>query len=411
MNTEKSVYDMDDDEVMSMSSAPPEPAAAEPAAEVVKPDADTGLTADESTFEEADDKITPPDDGSSTDGAGKDKSTPAGAAGEGDGLDAAKPDGEGEPELDADGKPIIATPELDAEGKPVAKAPVAGKPADEVKPPVVAPVVTEATKATEFDKIMAPFKANGKEIKVDSPEDARKLMQMGANYTKKMQALQPSMQILHMLRNNDLLDAGKLSYLIDLHNKNPEAIQKLVSDSGIAPLDFDADRGKAYVPGDHRVSAEEFALHTVMEEVATSPTGAATLEIVTRQWDADSKKVLYAEPRLLRIIDDQRQSGVYDRINTEIERQKMLGELQNVPFLQAYKMVGDVLYAEPDPKLAASAAPAAAIPLATKVITPPKAANGDKAKAAGSPRVAPAANASEIDPLSMSDEDFMKLRV
>ena len=38
-------------------------------------------------------------------------------------------------------------------------------------------------------KLFAPFKANGKDIKVDSVEEAIALMQMGANYSKKMAGL------------------------------------------------------------------------------------------------------------------------------------------------------------------------------------------------------------------------------
>lgn len=426
-NEEPNYYDMSDDEISNMTSPPAAPAAsAEPdpvddnagSAPVVEEqeeedqgetvtvggneDGDEGETeADKAIREnaaEAAAALSSPDGGEK--GAGDPKpGAPSGEAAKGDAKGAGEPATQEEPKLDADGNPIVAPP---ADEK--------GEEKGDVKP------VTEADKVSGFDRIMAPFKANGKEIKLNSPEEAIKLMQMGANYTKKMQALQPSMQILHMLRNNDLLDAGKLSYLIDLHNKNPDAIQKLVADSGINAMDLDADKGKQYVPGNHQVSAEEFALQTVMEDVATSPTGHATLEIVTRQWDADSKKVLFNEPELLKIIDDQRQSGVYDRINDEIDRRKMLGEFQNVPFLHAYKAVGDVLYAAPaqrtpptpDPVVVT---PPAAVPLATKVLTPPKAPNGDKAKAAGSPRVAPATKANEIDPLSLPDDEFMKLRV
>src|SRR5690606_21653948 len=66
-----------------------------------------------------------------------------------------------------------------------------------------------------YKEIMKPFKANGREIKLNSPEEVITLMQKGANYTKKMQALQPHLKIVRMLENNQLLDEGKLSQLID----------------------------------------------------------------------------------------------------------------------------------------------------------------------------------------------------
>ena len=41
-----------------------------------------------------------------------------------------------------------------------------------------------------------------------------------------------------MLENAGITDENQLAYLIDLSNKNPQAIQKLVKDSGIDPLDM-----------------------------------------------------------------------------------------------------------------------------------------------------------------------------
>lgn len=52
-------------------------------------------------------------------------------------------------------------------------------------------------------------------MQVNSVDEAIQLMQMGANYTRKMQELQPHRKTLLMLENNGLLDEGKLSFLID----------------------------------------------------------------------------------------------------------------------------------------------------------------------------------------------------
>ena len=51
-------------------------------------------------------------------------------------------------------------------------------------------------------------------------------MQMGAGYGRKLQDMQPHLKTLRMLEKNNLLDEGKLSYLIDLDQKNPDAIKK-----------------------------------------------------------------------------------------------------------------------------------------------------------------------------------------
>ena len=51
----------------------------------------------------------------------------------------------------------------------------------------------------DYKRILQPFKANGTEVQVRSVDEAIQLMQMGANYTKKMQALQPNLKVLKTL--------------------------------------------------------------------------------------------------------------------------------------------------------------------------------------------------------------------
>ena len=100
----------------------------------------------------------------------------------------------------------------------------------------------------EYERLTQPFKANGKEIKVNSVEDAVELMQMGANYSKKMAALKPHLKLIKMLDKHGLMDESKLSYLIDLNGKNPEAIAKLVKDSGLDPMEMDENKADDYKP-------------------------------------------------------------------------------------------------------------------------------------------------------------------
>ena len=48
-------------------------------------------------------------------------------------------------------------------------------------------VVTPPNYEEFYNQIMTPFKANGKMISLKTPDEAIKLMQMGANYTRKIQ--------------------------------------------------------------------------------------------------------------------------------------------------------------------------------------------------------------------------------
>ena len=261
-----------------------------------------------------------------------------------------------------------------------------------------------------YDKVMGTFKANGKEIKLQSPDEAVRLMQMGANYTKKLQALQPQLKLLKMLENNGLLDEGKLTYLIDLDKKNPAAIQKFIKESGVDPLEIDTAAEPAYQPGNHRVSDAEMALQSTLDELMLDPAGQSTIVYVNKTWDAPSKKLLSQEPNLLQAIHEQRQNGIYDTISAEVDRRKMLGLINPAqPFIHVYHAVGRELHEQGllAPKSAAAAQPSRIVDTRPATRTKPV-TNNDRARAASPVSTTPAKVAQDFNPLALSDEEFEK---
>lgn len=266
-----------------------------------------------------------------------------------------------------------------------------------------------------YEQLMAPFKANGKMITPRSPEEAISLMQMGANYTRKMQELQPYRKVMLMLQNNGLMDEGKLSYLIDLDKKNPEAIKKLVKEAGIDPLDINPEEEVNYQAGNHRVSDAEAAFATELDDLKSTPEGQATLGVISQTWDEASKEALFENRGLLQTIQLQRESGIYEVISNEIHRLQMLGQIPaGTPFLQAYNSVGNQLAQQGAfnqlVKQPESAKPVVTAPIATRVVTPkPTVTHSEQASAASPSRAAPRKVATLINPLAMSDEDFAKL--
>lgn len=271
-----------------------------------------------------------------------------------------------------------------------------------------------------YSKIMTPFKANGKMIELRSPEEALQLMQQGANYTRKMQDFAPHRKVLTMLQNNGLLDESKLSYLIDLDKKDPEAIKKLIKDSGIDPLDIDTSVEPAYLEGSHRVTDEEVQFQAVLEDLGSTPEGKETLQEIHTRWDQSSKELLWKHPETFAIIHQQREAGIYPRIAAEVDRRTTLGIIPaGTPFLDAYKIVGDELTAadgfadlrEKKPDTAPKDPPAGPTPepVATRVAAPKaEVVNDEAASAASSTRAAPRKASEFINPLAMSDDEFLK---
>ena len=263
-----------------------------------------------------------------------------------------------------------------------------------------------------YEQIMAPFKANGKTMQVKSVEEAIQLMQMGANYTRKMQELQPHRKTLLMLENNGLLDEGKLSFLIDLDKKNPEAIKKLLQDANINPLDVDMDKESTYQEGNHKVSDEEAQFRLVLDELNSNPVGRETLQTINSTWDQASKEVLWKQPEVMNTIHQQRENGVYARITAEIDRRRTLGQIQvGVPFLEAYRVVGDELHRSGafndlfKPK-------ASVTPVATRAAMPKPTGLDPKAEAAAVHRGSPSKTTSPLEAMQKaSDDEFLKMPI
>lgn len=265
----------------------------------------------------------------------------------------------------------------------------------------------------EYKRLLAPFKANGREISVKSVDDAVTLMQMGANYNKKMAALKPSLKLMKLLENNGLLNEEKISYLIDIEKKNPNAIQKLVKDSGIDPMDFDAEKAGEYKPKIHTVDDREMDLDTVLDEIQDTPTYNQTLQIVSKSWDGASKQVVANTPQLLKVINDHVANGIYNIISEEVERERVFGRLNGLSDIEAYRQVGDAIQARGGFNHLGNAQ--AKTVQAPVVVQPkPKKVEDDKLnekrRAASSTKPANTSQASNDDfnPLSLSDEEFAK---
>lgn len=262
----------------------------------------------------------------------------------------------------------------------------------------------------EYEKVFAPFTANGKQMQVQTAEEAITLMQMGANYNKKMAALKPNLKLLKLLENNGLLSEEKLSFLIDLDKKNPDAISKLVKDSGLDPLEMDVSKSE-YKPKTYTVDDRELELDAVLEKIQDTPTFQKTLDVVSNKWDGPSKQIVVATPQLIEVINSHMQSGVYDLISTEVERERMLGRLNGMSDIDAYRHVGEAMH---NRGAFNTPAKSAAKPAERQPITPkPKADDAAvraKKLAASTPKAAaPVKNDPDFNPLALSDEDFAKI--
>ena len=268
-----------------------------------------------------------------------------------------------------------------------------------------------------YKEIMKPFKANGREVTLNNPEEAVKLMQMGANYVKKMQAIQPNLKVLRMLEKNELLDESKLGELIDVAKGDKAALAKFVKDRNIDPMDIDPETAVDYKPGNHKIADAEINFQSTLEELNSSDAGQNLIIQMQHSWDTASRQEVFKEPAHLKTLEQHMQIGIYDQIAAEVEKQKALGhpQIASMPFLKAYEVIGRAMA---DNKLLKPIGPAQAAPSVQERAVqelgrgpaPAKkqATNGAQAKAASPSAKSTKKAAPSFNPLAVSDEEFLK---
>ena len=183
-------------------------------------------------------------------------------------------------------------------------------------------------------QIFSPFKANGKEIAPRTVEDVVQLMQMGANYTKKMQSIAPMRKAVESLSNAGIDSEEKLSYLIDLYKGDKEAIKQLLKNNQIDAMDLDLDEIH-YNPNKQNIASDadvKFAetLSNINESLPQIQ------NIIDKQWDAESKKILLSDPRALQALHEEIQMGRFEPVQKQLEVERTFGRYQGVPDIQAY---------------------------------------------------------------------------
>ena len=271
------------------------------------------------------------------------------------------------------------------------------------------PETTEFDYESAYKKVSKPFKANGIDMQVKDPEDIVRLMQMGANYQKKMSQLKPNLKLVKMLEKNELLDEAKLHNLIDLSKKDPKAIAKLVKESDVDPLDIDKDAPTDYQPTNYTVSDKEYDLDQVLDEIKDTDTFNRTINVMTKEWDNQSKTTISENPEIISIVNTHMSNGVFDKVNAMMQQEKTLGKLEGIPDVEAYRQIAEYMHKNGFLREQADIDQEKASKVSSKTDEKANADRNKKRKA-----VAPVKQtttqkaASDEDFLGLSDEAFMK---
>jgi hypothetical protein len=255
-----------------------------------------------------------------------------------------------------------------------------------------------------YKDIFKPFRANGKEITPRNVEDVIQLMQMGANYTKKMQLMAPLKKAAESLSRAGIKE-DDLNFLIDVHKGDKEAIKKLLTKHNVDPMELDLDTTN-YVPKNNIVSDEDVEYSNILDDIRDSL--PKIQEIMTNIWDAKSKEALLKDPNLMRALHEEIAMGRFDNVQAQLEIEKTFGRYKGKSDVEAYIDLVTKLAAKEQsnhqPNSTNKPTPKADVP--TKPIP-------DKTKAA--PIRTKATNQGSTltakDIFSMSEEQFAKLSI
>ena len=183
-----------------------------------------------------------------------------------------------------------------------------------------------------YKDIFKPFKANGKDITPRTVEDVVQLMQMGANYTKKMQLMAPLKKAAESLSRADIKEED-LNFLIDVHKGDKEAIKKLLTKHNVDPMELDLDSTN-YVPKNNIVSDEDVEYSNILDDIRDSL--PKIQEIMTNTWDTRSKEALLKDPNLMRALHEEIAMGRFDNVQAQLEIEKTFGRYKGKSDVEAY---------------------------------------------------------------------------
>lgn len=210
--------------------------------------------------------------------------------------------------------------------------------------------VVQPLSAEDFVKqVTSDFTANGRQVRVEKPEDIVRLMQMGMNYNKKMEAIKPNMGLIKTLKEHGLDNPETLQFLIDLKKHDKTAIAKLLKDAEVDTYDLPDLEETPYTPQTAIISNQQAEFESVLADLNQLPKGTDLIQSLGRSetWDDNSLEFFRTQPEALYHLYNDKNSGMYDEVLRVIDVDKSLGRIPQTwlekPFVELYEFVASSL--------------------------------------------------------------------
>jgi hypothetical protein len=256
-----------------------------------------------------------------------------------------------------------------------------------------------------FEALMAPIKANGQEVQIKTPEDARKLIQKGLNYDDKMVAIKPvrlagkALERAGIIRDG-VIDEEALNRMIDFNNGNIEVMKERLKELNIDPLELDLESTN-YQAENHMVDEHSIVLDDIQRELDTRGSTEQVVGALSNM-DEGSKAYFAENPHQLLGLEQDITNGVFDEIYSNVQYERRMGRLNGKTDIEAYiefaRARGQQLQQQQPQAKAQQPAPKA-----TKKV------NTKKRAKAGGTKPSNSRPTDAVNPLDLSDEEFEKM--
>lgn len=264
-----------------------------------------------------------------------------------------------------------------------------------------------------YDEVTAPIRADGRDFTIKSSEDLRNLVSKGLDYTQKTQQIAPYRKTLAFLRDNNALDDTKLSYMVDLINKDEKAVKQLIREMTAEPkeegkqklelYDLDPEQEdesqRYHFQNKNTITDEQLNFRETFDEVNASEGGNAFLNKINQKFDSSSLDYLYQNPHAIKLLYQADRAGQFDQIMDKMQYNDMIHpeNVQRENTITRFMKTGQSM-----PELF----PQNQQPTQQQVVQQRQQQN--RVKSASIPRASGAKSRTFVDPLDMSDEEFKK---
>ena len=186
------------------------------------------------------------------------------------------------------------------------------------------------------------IKASGIDRTVRDAEHLKTLVRIGFSANESNRKIKPYLKQLKSLEQAGVsLEDDNLNFLVDVMNGNKDAIKELVTNKLKMTEDElqswydDEDSKSTYIPNNHVISDSRFQLQEILEEIKSTPTYDKTVNFFGNI-DDDGKVLISENPELVNLVNQDMQSGIFDKALDEAQFRMDRGLLPKQSILQSY---------------------------------------------------------------------------